>query len=209
MHLSQPPWTPQVEEGQDIAKYFDDEDSILSTSQESSSSPNDTASLIAQKQSASPPPPPPAVIPIRTSSERVVVVQQSLSEIRALLSYYNHLPSTQDLSNFSNNGKPSMPSSSPKQVDAASDLFVKKRRKEKGRPHDKILRDPALVHTALEVRKRAAFLGYTYRRCELPDLNKQDGKEAEGLRRRIVRGNIPWGFADEGGCAAGEQEVTI
>ncbi|KAL9062258.1 MAG: hypothetical protein Q9157_009083, partial [Trypethelium eluteriae] len=36
--------------------------------------------------------------------------------------------------------------------------------KEKKRPRDKLLRDPVLGRTVLEVRKRNAFLGYTYRR---------------------------------------------
>ena len=209
MHLSQPPWMPQVEEGQDIAKYFDDEDIILSTSQELSSLPNEAESLITQKQSASSTPATSSsAIPTRTNNQKVVVVQQSGSETRALLSRYNQHPSTQKLPDFPTNGKPPLPSSSPKQVDTASDLLVKKKRKEKERPHDKILRDPAAAHTAMEVRKRAAFLGYTYRRCELPDLSNQDGKEEEALRRKIVRGSIPWEFAYGGGCIVGEQEVT-
>lgn len=40
----------------------------------------------------------------------------------------------------------------------------KKRNKESKRPRDKILRDRRLRKTALEMRKRGAFLGYTYRR---------------------------------------------
>ncbi|KAJ6008339.1 hypothetical protein N7540_012315 [Penicillium herquei] len=38
------------------------------------------------------------------------------------------------------------------------------RRKEKKRPRDKILRDKKLSRAAMEIRKRGAFLGYTYRR---------------------------------------------
>lgn len=40
----------------------------------------------------------------------------------------------------------------------------KKPKKEKKRPRDKILRDPRTAKIALEMRKRGAFLGYTYRR---------------------------------------------
>ena len=38
LHLSRPPWIPRIKEGQDIAKYFDDEDQILKQSEHSSSS---------------------------------------------------------------------------------------------------------------------------------------------------------------------------
>lgn len=41
-----------------------------------------------------------------------------------------------------------------------------KETKDKKRPRDKILRDPKLGRRAMDVRKRRAFLGYTYRRPE-------------------------------------------
>lgn len=41
-------------------------------------------------------------------------------------------------------------------------------RKEKRRPRDKILRDKKAGRAALEIRKRGAFLGYTYRRPNSP-----------------------------------------
>lgn len=49
---------------------------------------------------------------------------------------------------------------------------VKRRRKEKKRPRDKLLRDPEVGKTVLEIRKKGAFMGYTYRRprCTLPEL---------------------------------------
>ncbi|KAF2711277.1 kinase-like protein [Pleomassaria siparia CBS 279.74] len=49
---------------------------------------------------------------------------------------------------------------------------VKRHRKEKKRPRDKLLRDPQVGRTVLEIRKRGAFMGYTYRRPKftLPEL---------------------------------------
>ncbi|KAJ6010716.1 hypothetical protein N7451_002128 [Penicillium sp. IBT 35674x] len=44
------------------------------------------------------------------------------------------------------------------------------RRRDKKRPRDKILRDKKIGKTALEIRKRGAFLGYTYRRPRGPTL---------------------------------------
>ncbi|KAF1835663.1 kinase-like protein [Decorospora gaudefroyi] len=40
----------------------------------------------------------------------------------------------------------------------------KKRKREKKRPRDKLLRDPQVGRTVLEIRKKGAFVGYTYRR---------------------------------------------
>jgi protein-serine/threonine kinase len=49
---------------------------------------------------------------------------------------------------------------------------VKRRRKEKKRPRDKLLRDPEVGRRVLELRKKGAFVGYTYRRptFSLPEL---------------------------------------
>ena len=45
---------------------------------------------------------------------------------------------------------------------------VRRRNKEKKRPRDKLLRDPEMGRIVLEVRKKNAFIGYTYRRPRLP-----------------------------------------
>ncbi|KAG9193319.1 kinase [Alternaria panax] len=49
---------------------------------------------------------------------------------------------------------------------------MKRRKREKKRPRDKLLRDPEVGRTVLEIRKKGAFVGYTYRRprFSLPDL---------------------------------------
>jgi hypothetical protein len=47
---------------------------------------------------------------------------------------------------------------------AAEQAKEAERAKEKKRPRDKILRDKQMGNTALDIRKRGAFLGYTYRR---------------------------------------------
>ena len=51
----------------------------------------------------------------------------------------------------------------------------KRRRKEKKRPRDKLLRDPQVGRTVLEIRKKGAFMGYTYRRPRftLPELEEK------------------------------------
>jgi serine/threonine protein kinase len=49
---------------------------------------------------------------------------------------------------------------------------IRRRRKEKKRPRDKLLRDLEVGKTVLEIRKKGAFMGYTYRRpmFTLPEL---------------------------------------
>jgi protein-serine/threonine kinase len=49
---------------------------------------------------------------------------------------------------------------------------IQKRKREKKRPRDKLLRDAEVGRAVLEIRKRGAFIGYTYRRPRfpLPDL---------------------------------------
>lgn len=48
----------------------------------------------------------------------------------------------------------------------------RRRKKDKKRPRDKLLRDPEVGKTVLEIRKKGAFIGYTYRRprFSLPEL---------------------------------------
>lgn len=48
---------------------------------------------------------------------------------------------------------------------------ISKRRKEKKRPRDKLLRDAQVGRTVMELRKKGAFVGYTYRR---PTFTLQD-----------------------------------
>lgn len=52
---------------------------------------------------------------------------------------------------------------------------MRRRKKEKKRPRDKLLRDPHVGRTVLEIRKKGAFVGYTYRRprFSLPDLEER------------------------------------
>lgn len=46
----------------------------------------------------------------------------------------------------------------------ASIQNMKRRKREKKRPRDKLLRDPEVGRTVMEIRKKGAFVGYTYRR---------------------------------------------
>ena len=54
---------------------------------------------------------------------------------------------------------------------------VRRRKNEKKRPRDKLLRDPEVGRVVLEIRKKGAFIGYTYRRprFSLPELELEAG----------------------------------
>ena len=49
--------------------------------------------------------------------------------------------------------------------------------KEKKRPRDRVLRDRDVGRKALEIRKRGAFLGYTYRRPKLVSFEEERGRQ--------------------------------
>ncbi|CAE7015038.1 hypothetical protein CFE70_002609 [Pyrenophora teres f. teres 0-1] len=62
---------------------------------------------------------------------------------------------------------------------------IKRRKREKKRPRDKLLRDPVVGRTVLEIRKKGAFVGYTYRRprFSLPELEERiDASRLQGTR---------------------------
>jgi protein-serine/threonine kinase len=65
---------------------------------------------------------------------------------------------------------------------------IRRRRKEKKRPRDKLLRDPQVGRAVLELRKKGAFVGYTYRRpiFSLPELEEK----IAAVRPSFVRANV-------------------
>jgi protein-serine/threonine kinase len=65
---------------------------------------------------------------------------------------------------------------------------VRRRRKEKKRPRDKLLRDPYVGRTVLELRKKGAFVGYTYRR-PMFSLHELDEKVA-ATRPSLARSDL-------------------
>jgi len=58
-------------------------------------------------------------------------------------------------------------------VQAKAPEKIRRRKKEKKRPRDKLLRDPEVGRTVLELRKKGLFIGYTYRRLRfaMPEMS--------------------------------------
>lgn len=61
----------------------------------------------------------------------------------------------------------------------------KRQKKQQKRPRDKILRDPMLYRTVMDVRKKGAFLGYTYRRPRAVGLSGVVRVQPNSMRRSI------------------------
>ncbi|KAJ5669480.1 hypothetical protein N7462_010550 [Penicillium macrosclerotiorum] len=81
----------------------------------------------------------------------------------------------------------------PEQLKGSNEIAAKvpkaqkaENKREKKRPRDKILRDKKIGRAALEIRKRGAFLGYTYRRPKGPAM----ALSAERGRQPFVRGAL-------------------
>ena len=59
------------------------------------------------------------------------------------------------------------------------------RLRERKRPRDKVLRDKDVGRKALELRKKGAFLGYTYRRPHLPIFDDDRGRQRPSKRSQL------------------------
>ncbi|KAJ5702080.1 hypothetical protein N7488_009628 [Penicillium malachiteum] len=93
-----------------------------------------------------------------------------------------------NLDSMANSAQPDQPGPD---TSPAADGNTKKapdaeKRKEKKRPRDKILRDKKLGRAAMEIRKRGAFLGYTYRRPK----GAAVALSSERGRQSFVRGQM-------------------
>ena len=141
LHLSRPPWVPVVK-GKDDTTYFDEDEPI--------SDVDDASSF---------------------SSEQELLDQEAFEE--AVAAEYakrmNECHCLEDLDQVRMINEIIMAESTKiDALEAARELkFANKkdgRIKEKKRPRDRILRDRDVGKQVLELRKKGAFLGYTYRR---------------------------------------------
>ena len=81
-----------------------------------------------------------------------------------IMSASDHLDSSSYFSSDAAAGPPGFPQARDCWAVQQPADRTKRRKKEKKRPRDKILRDPRVGRTVLEIRKKGAFVGYTYRR---------------------------------------------
>lgn len=150
LHLTRPPFVPDVSGGDDT-KYFDEEEPISDVDDATSQSRTLEASDDAI----------PDIFPRAAS---VTQVDGALSQVKA----------EQDLAaDVRADGK-----------DEGARAEVTKLR-EKKRPRDKVLRDKNMGRKVLELRKKGAFIGYTYRRPHLFALPVERGRQRLSGRSEI------------------------
>lgn len=166
MHLTPPPFVPRVRENQSITKYFEDENDILS---------EDSSSFVSMK----------AKLDAHASEDQVRSVmghhfnkwKAERRQIEKIELGMQEFPDDQFDSIKTNFGTRydqwkamrilkvrNMQVQQGLDPDAIVAAAMKKLGKEKKRPRDKMLRDPEVGKKVLELRKKGAFLGYTYRR---------------------------------------------
>lgn len=169
MQFMTPPFVPRFRENQSITKYFEDEkDIVTSESSSFSSAPPVTNHQKAEdkvrgraegEHSA------------RWRAEQIATEKHDLGiedypddELDRIKEhcgiFYNQWKSRRMLEV----GAARIAAGMPYNADAKA--YRRKGKKEKKRPRDKMLRDPVVGRTVLELRKKGVFLGYTYRRIK-------------------------------------------
>lgn len=144
LHMTRPPFVPRVHGGQPITKYFDEEADIMSASDHLDSSSYEVFG-VAEGQAI-----PSTAARAHADDPSTPVVAQS--NVRTASAF-----------------DPMAPASL-----CTSLKKIRKRKKEKKRPRDKLLRDAEVGRTVMEIRKKGAFIGYTYRRPRFSLLDLED-----------------------------------
>nr|POE93431.1 serine/threonine-protein kinase cbk1 [Quercus suber] len=166
LHLMEPPFVPRVKENQSITKYFEDEKDIITDDSSTYLSIKGRLELESEKDERH--------IQAVLGSEYYARYRKDLMEAeKAQLGLEECSDSEiQRIKEHFGNTYESWKAERVIQVQeeqALAGLDEKSKlqnqlRKEKRRPRDKALRDPNVARTVLDLRKKRAFLGYTYRR---------------------------------------------
>ena len=151
LHLTRPPFVPDVS-GMEDTKYFDDEGDPISDV-------DDAASLTDNGEGASDQ----ALKDKQPDMEQVTQVDGANTQ-QEFQATYTHIVATEE--------------------DAAARAKAAKA-KAKKRPRDRVLRDKEVGRKALELRKKGAFLGYTYRRPKLLPFEDERGRQRAACRSLI------------------------
>jgi hypothetical protein len=168
MHLGQPPFVPRVKENQSITKYFEDEKDIIS---DDSSSFQSLKERIDERASDD---------ELRTilgshyekwKAERIDKEKRELgiedcsdTELDRIKAHFGP--------EFERWKAHRIIEVCETRAERGVESKPAKGKKEKKRPRDKMLRDPEVARKVMELRKRNAFFGYTYRRPKQPMLEK-------------------------------------
>jgi hypothetical protein len=139
LHFRKPPFIPKVKSWEDT-KYFEEEEPI--------SDIDDTSSAID------------SLDPVPLPDKGIGIPMMNALDSGPCHKIPLRAPVAKETKSNYTTAQQAMKTSPP----IKTPLKVYKRKKEKKRPRDKILRDEAVGKTVMDIRKRGAFLGYTYRR---------------------------------------------
>ncbi|KAK5138001.1 hypothetical protein LTR08_005798 [Meristemomyces frigidus] len=183
MHLVQPPFVPRVKENQSITKYFEDEKDIVSDDSSSFVSIKERMEMDGEvdddraKSTL-------GLYYARWKAERIEQEKHELGiedcsdgELQRIKEHFGGEFKTWKAERMV-------------QVEAehgAVEPHPQRPKKEKKRARDKLLRDPIVGRGVMEIRKKGAFFGYTYRRPKPLGL-EQDGKKK--ARSEFMRSTI-------------------
>jgi protein-serine/threonine kinase len=182
MHSRPPPFVPRVREKQSITKYFEDEKDIVSVE----SSPYNSSTSDPTDETANGNP----TAAERLQQEKAEVGLQACShaEFRRIREHFGASYAawkTERVAFLHRQRMEREEEEDNDDVEASS-----KPKKEKKRPRDKVLRDAAVGKKVMEIRKKKAFFGYTYRRPKPLMLEAIACRSAASGRRRCARPTI-------------------
>ncbi|KAF2862976.1 kinase-like protein [Piedraia hortae CBS 480.64] len=186
LHVSKPPFVPRVRRNQSIAKYFDDEKDILRTSGSTMLSIleiDDAVDLEHAKE----------LLGANYSEWRRTRLEAEKRELGMECCCDDELQRIKDHLGPLNYAKWKAErilqvqedmvdwGMVPPQTVAASAATAKLQQEKKPRPRDKLLRDPIVGRQVMEIRKKVAFYGYTYRRPKMVT-SLEGGKKKRSIR---------------------------
>lgn len=164
LHLTRPPFVPDVKSCDDT-KYFDEEDPISDVDDDSSQFDDDENMSERTKANAEPSP-----TDLRAQSPwlKPALLQQQHGDEKKVV---DHVLNRKDHATTAVASPTRTPPPPPPPARVAAGggggtttRSAKSKKKNRKRPRDRVLRDKELGKVALDLRKRGAFLGYTYRR---------------------------------------------
>jgi protein-serine/threonine kinase len=157
MHLVQPPFVPRVRENQSITKYFEDEKDITTSDSSTSAVCKDKDKVrdsdIAQEKKA--------LGLEECSDEELQRIKEHLGADFEAWKAERMVQVCVERGGKLNEAAPAAAERKPK--------------KEKKRPRDKLLRDEEVGRLVLDIRKKHAFFGYTWRRPKVEVVDVREG----------------------------------
>jgi len=179
LHLMSPPFIPRVREKQSITKYFEDEKDIVSEESSCYESLKDQIDNVEDEGKVA------ATMGSHYDRYKTERLEQEMRELGLGNGYDFNLQAMKEYYG------PAWPAFKAERIallreqrgEAAENPRTKR---EKKRPRDKILRDPLVKKKVMEIRKKQAFFGYTYRRPKPLVLDVSNGRDRRNSRPTIL-----------------------